>query len=96
MGSGALETNEEAENSLHKQASQVSDANDAVADPDVPAKRARLQKEQKDLTFQDIYQNDGMFDDYDDEDSDWEPFQLHNKCVEFEIKKWFCRNCTMG
>jgi len=35
MGSGALETNEEAENSLHKQASQVSDANDAVADPDV-------------------------------------------------------------
>ncbi|KAG5056480.1 hypothetical protein JHK86_011476 [Glycine max] len=95
MGSGALETNEEAENSLHKQASQVSDANDAVADPDVPAKRARLQKEQKDLTFQDIYQNDGMFDDYDDEDSDWEPFQLHNKCVEFEIKKWFCRNCTM-
>ena len=47
------------------------------------------------MTFQDIYQNDGMFDDYDDEDSDWEPFQLHNKCVEFEIKKWFCRNCTM-
>ncbi|KHN10413.1 Histone deacetylase 15 [Glycine soja] len=78
-------------NSLHKQASQVSDANDAVADPDIPAKRARLQKEQKDLTFQDIYQNDGVFD---DEDSDWEPFQLH-KCMDFEIKKWFCRNCTM-
>ncbi|XP_028208611.1 histone deacetylase 15 isoform X3 [Glycine soja] len=88
MVSGALKTTE---NSLHKQASQVSDANDAVADPDIPAKRARLQKEQKDLTFQDIYQNDGVFD---DEDSDWEPFQLH-KCMDFEIKKWFCRNCTM-
>ncbi|KAG4932984.1 hypothetical protein JHK87_046986 [Glycine soja] len=91
MVSGALKTNGEAENSLHKQASQVSDANDAVADPDIPAKRARLQKEQKDLTFQDIYQNDGVFD---DKDSDWEPFQLH-KCMDFEIKKWFCRNCTM-
>lgn len=32
MVSGALKTTE---NSLHKQASQVSDANDAVADPDI-------------------------------------------------------------
>ncbi|CAJ1944360.1 unnamed protein product [Sphenostylis stenocarpa] len=103
MGSGALETNRlangEAENSLHKQVSQapaaldnsLSHANDAVADPDVPAKRVRLQKE---LTFQDMYQNEGVFDEDDEDDSDWEPFQLH-KCVEFEIKKWCCRNCTM-
>lgn len=52
-------------------------------------KRARLQKE---LTFQDLYQNQNMFDDDDDEDSDWEPFQFQN-CVEFT--KWFCKNCTM-
>ncbi|KAK7388767.1 hypothetical protein VNO78_23594 [Psophocarpus tetragonolobus] len=102
--SGALKTNRltsgEAENSLHKQASQApardnshSDANDAVSGPAAPAKRARLQKE---LTFQDMYQNDGAFDDNDEEDdSDWEPFQLH-KCVEIEIKKWFCKNCTMA
>ncbi|KAJ1394695.1 Zinc finger, RanBP2-type [Sesbania bispinosa] len=75
----------------------LSDGNDAVADhteelshshPDAP-KRARLQKE---LTFQDMYQNEGMFDDEDEDDSDWEPFQLH-KCV--EVAKWFCKNCTM-
>ncbi|QCD79017.1 hypothetical protein DEO72_LG1g2654 [Vigna unguiculata] len=103
MGGGGLETNRltngEAENGLHKQvspasaalANSLSDANDAVADPHVPAKRARLQK---DLTFQDMYQNEGVFDEDDEEDSDWEPFQLH-KCVDFEIKKWCCRNCTM-
>ncbi|ESW27132.1 hypothetical protein PHAVU_003G176700 [Phaseolus vulgaris] len=103
MGSGARETNRltngEAENSLHKQVSpapaaldnSLSDASNAVTDPDVPAKRARLQKE---LTFQDMYQNDGVFDEDDEDDSDWEPFQLP-KCVEFEIKKWCCRNCTM-
>ncbi|WVZ11893.1 hypothetical protein V8G54_016423 [Vigna mungo] len=103
MGGGALETNcltnGETESSLHRQFSpapaaldnSLSDANDAVADHDVPAKRARLQKE---LTFQDMYQNEGVFDEDDEDDSDWEPFQLH-KCVEFEIKKWCCRNCTM-
>ncbi|RDX66386.1 Histone deacetylase 15, partial [Mucuna pruriens] len=102
MGSGTLETNRltngEAENSLHhKQAdnARARDCNDAVAEAeelsrDAPGKRARLRKE---LTFQDMYQNDGAFDDDgDDDDSDWEPFQLH-KCV--EIKKWFCKNCTM-
>ncbi|KOM33099.1 hypothetical protein LR48_Vigan01g265500 [Vigna angularis] len=103
MGGGALETNGltngETENSLHRQFSpahaaldnSLSHASDAVADHDVPAKRARLQKE---LTFQDMYQNEGVFDEDDEDDSDWEPFQLH-KCVEFEIKKWCCRNCTM-
>ncbi|XP_027329576.1 histone deacetylase 15 isoform X1 [Abrus precatorius] len=85
----------------------LSDGNDAVSDPeelseshtlqleakphpDAPAKRARLPKE---LTFQDMYQNHGMFDDDDDDDdSDWEPFQIP-KCV--EVVKWFCKNCTM-
>ncbi|KAK7265018.1 hypothetical protein RJT34_32634 [Clitoria ternatea] len=103
MGTGTLETNRltngEAEHSLHKQAGQVSareslfsDGNVAVSDSQdvVPVKRARLQKE---LTFQYMYENNGLFDEDDDEDdSDWEPFQLH-KCV--ELVKWFCKNCTM-
>ncbi|KAL2338300.1 hypothetical protein Fmac_012746 [Flemingia macrophylla] len=96
MGNGpcrAVETNrlangEAADNSFHKQAPE--DANDVATDPEAPAKRARLQR---DLTFQDVYQNDGVFDDDDDEDSDWEPFQLP-KCV--EIKRWSCKNCTIA
>ncbi|KAE9601862.1 hypothetical protein Lal_00040803 [Lupinus albus] len=56
---------------------------------DAPLKRTRLQKE---LTFQDIYENEDMFDDDDEDDSDWDPFALE-KCV--EPIKWFCINCTM-
>ena len=41
------------------------------------------------MTFQDMYNNQDLFDDEDD-DSDWEPAQEH-----VEIKKWFCTNCTM-
>ncbi|PON62099.1 Histone deacetylase superfamily [Parasponia andersonii] len=45
----------------------------------------------KDLTFQDMYDDQNLFDDDDDdEDSDWEPLQ---KPV--EVLKWFCTNCTM-
>ncbi|MCH89939.1 histone deacetylase 15-like, partial [Trifolium medium] len=52
-------------------------------------KRARLQKE---LTFQDLYENQELFDEDDDEDGDWDPSQLQ-KCV--EVIKWLCKNCTM-
>lgn len=42
------------------------------------------------MTFQDMYNNQGLFDEDDDEDSDWEPAQEHVEAV-----KWFCNNCTM-
>lgn len=38
-----------------------------------------------------MYENQDMFDQEDDDDSDWEPM-LH-KCE--EVTKWFCKNCTM-
>ncbi|KAL4323675.1 hypothetical protein GQ457_11G031480 [Hibiscus cannabinus] len=53
--------------------------------PDGISKKARLQKE---VTIQDMYNNQDASDDEDG--SDWEPVQ---KCV--EIMKWFCTNCTM-
>lgn len=90
----------EAENNLQKQGVEAAaerddnslpDATDEVAEakaqPD--AKRVKLQKE---LTFQDMYQNQELFAEDDEEDDDWEPSQL-NKCV--EVAKWFCKNCTM-
>ncbi|XP_061362153.1 histone deacetylase 15 isoform X3 [Gastrolobium bilobum] len=84
MGAGELETsrltNAGAENSLHKQADQATDA---------PLKRARQPRE---LTFQDMYQNQDLFDDDDDDDDDWEPLELP-KFV--EVTKWCCKNCTM-
>lgn len=43
--------------------------------------------QQKEMTFQDMYNQD--LDD-DDDDSDWEPLQKH-----VEIVRWFCTNCTM-
>ncbi|XP_035546860.1 histone deacetylase 15 isoform X2 [Juglans regia] len=54
----------------------------------VICKKARQQ--QKEMTFQDMYNNQGLFDENDDEDSDWEPAQEH-----VEVVKWFCNNCTM-
>ncbi|XP_040996506.1 histone deacetylase 15 isoform X2 [Juglans microcarpa x Juglans regia] len=54
----------------------------------VICKKARQQ--QKEMTFQDMYNNQGLFDEDDDEDSDWEPAQEH-----VEVVKWFCNNCTM-
>lgn len=50
-------------------------------------KKVRLPKE---LTFQDMYNNQDAFDDDDEDDSDWEPVQKH-----IEVVKWFCTNCTM-
>ncbi|CAJ2634891.1 unnamed protein product [Trifolium pratense] len=86
----------EAEISVHNQAyevgeSSVSDASDEVAEAKVQpnAKRARLQKE---LTFQDLYENQELFDEDDDEDGDWDPSQLQ-KCL--EVIKWLCKNCTV-
>ncbi|KAK7819599.1 putative rna-binding protein arp1 [Quercus suber] len=64
----------------------ASDNLNANMQPDVIHKKARQQKE---MTFQDMYNNQDLFDDEDD-DSDWEPAQEH-----VEIKKWFCTNCTM-
>ncbi|KAK2411529.1 histone deacetylase [Trifolium repens] len=61
---------------------------EAKAQPN--AKRVRLQKE---LTFQDLYENQELFDEEDDdEDGDWDPSQLQ-MCV--EVIKWFCKNCTV-
>ncbi|MBA0719008.1 hypothetical protein Goshw_027149 [Gossypium schwendimanii] len=54
---------------------------------DDASKKVRLPKE---LTFQDMYNNQDAFDDDDEDDSDWEPVQKH-----IEILKWFCTNCTM-
>ncbi|XP_038993411.1 histone deacetylase 15-like [Hibiscus syriacus] len=51
------------------------------------AKKARLPKE---LKIQDMYNDRDAFDDYNEDDSDWEPVQ---KCIEF--MQWFCTNCTM-
>jgi hypothetical protein len=52
-------------------------------------KRVKVQKE---LTFQDLYQSQELFDEDDEEDDDWDPTQLQ-KCL--EVIKWFCKNCTM-
>ncbi|KAH7850601.1 hypothetical protein Vadar_000322 [Vaccinium darrowii] len=49
-------------------------------------KKARQQKE---MTLEDMYNNQYDFDDEDD-DSDWEPLQKPAAIV-----KWFCVNCTM-
>ena len=38
-----------------------------------------------------MYENQDLFDDEDDEDSDWEP--IIEKSL--EVVKWFCTNCTM-
>ncbi|KAL6994893.1 Histone deacetylase 15, variant 2 [Sarracenia purpurea var. burkii] len=54
--------------------------------PDVISKNARQPKE---MTVQDMYNNQYDFDD-DDDDSDWEPLQEPPVVV-----KWFCVNCTM-
>ncbi|KAL7178771.1 hypothetical protein ACSBR1_042180 [Camellia fascicularis] len=54
--------------------------------PDVISKKARQQKE---MTLEDMYNNQYDFDD-DDDDSDWEPSQKLTTVV-----KWFCVNCTM-
>uniref|UniRef100_A0A2P2L5R4 Uncharacterized protein MANES_01G020400 n=1 Tax=Rhizophora mucronata TaxID=61149 RepID=A0A2P2L5R4_RHIMU len=58
----------------------------AVDAPDVITKKER----QREMTFQDMYNNQGLFDEDDEEDSDWEPVQKR-----VEIVKWFCTNCTM-
>ncbi|KAK8657131.1 hypothetical protein V6N13_035387 [Hibiscus sabdariffa] len=54
---------------------------------DNASKKVRLPKE---LTLQDMYNNQDAFDEDDEDDSDWEPVQKH-----IEILKWFCTNCTM-
>ncbi|GMI99538.1 histone deacetylase 15 [Hibiscus trionum] len=54
---------------------------------DNASKKARVPKE---LTLQDMYNNQDAFDEDDEDDSDWEPVQKH-----IEIFKWFCTNCTM-
>ncbi|XP_015944226.1 histone deacetylase 15 [Arachis duranensis] len=107
---GSRFTNGEAENSVHKQAEQapierfvgrsqdlLSDGSNAVTvDPGEQSRPpvAPAKSHQKDLTFQDMYLNQYAFDDEDDDDSDWEPFQLPVSRV--EVIKWFCKNCTMA
>ncbi|KAJ9174078.1 hypothetical protein P3X46_017148 [Hevea brasiliensis] len=54
--------------------------------PDVVVSRKTKQRE---MTSQDMYNNQDLFDD-DDDDSDWEPLQKR-----VHIMKWFCTNCTM-
>ncbi|GAV68945.1 hypothetical protein CFOL_v3_12448, partial [Cephalotus follicularis] len=66
--------------------SNAADNPDTNMQPDVVSKKA---KQLKDMTLQDIYNIQGLFEDNDD-DTNWVPVQ---KIV--EIKKWFCTNCTM-
>ncbi|KDP20091.1 hypothetical protein JCGZ_05860 [Jatropha curcas] len=74
------------EDMLTRHARDGDDNEDMDTPPDlVVCKKTR----QRDMTFQDMYNNQDLLDD-DDDDSDWEPVQ---KCV--EIMKWFCTNCTM-
>ncbi|XP_024170977.1 histone deacetylase 15 isoform X2 [Rosa chinensis] len=82
--------NGEAEISHHKSNNEVFGKDASTDDvngntlPDVSSKKAGQQKE---MTFQDVYNQD--LDDEDD-DSDWEPLQKN-----VELVKWFCTNCTM-
>lgn len=69
----------------------VSDVIDEVSEPN-PLPNAKRVKVQKELTFQDLYQSQELFDEDDEEDDDWDPTQLQ-KCL--EVIKWFCKNCTM-
>ncbi|XP_024027272.1 histone deacetylase 15 [Morus notabilis] len=60
-------------------------AGSSSSQPDVVCKKAWQHKE---MTFQDMYENQNLIDDDDDDDdSDWEPLQ--------KVVKWFCTNCTM-
>ncbi|KAK2968362.1 hypothetical protein RJ640_019500, partial [Escallonia rubra] len=63
-------------------------ANDLNGDmlPDVISKEAGRDK---DMTLEDMYNNQNGFDDEDD-DSDWEPLETR-----IAVTKWFCINCTM-
>ncbi|XP_039042894.1 histone deacetylase 15-like isoform X2 [Hibiscus syriacus] len=54
---------------------------------DNASKKVRLPKE---LAFQDMCDNQDLFDDEDEDDSDREPVQKH-----IEVLKWFCTNCKM-
>ncbi|KAI4344053.1 hypothetical protein L6164_011327 [Bauhinia variegata] len=66
---------------------EVSNSPEAKSQSDAVSKRARQQKE---VTLEDMYNNQDLFDEDDDDDSDWEPLQNR-----VELIKWFCRNCTM-
>ncbi|XP_010549141.1 PREDICTED: histone deacetylase 15 [Tarenaya hassleriana] len=56
--------------------------------PGFSSKKARVSRE---MTFEDIYNEDGLLVDDDEDDSDWEPVE---KPV--EVLKWCCTNCTMA
>lgn len=80
-------TNCEHSDQKEEKVSRFGDAEEDICgnvQSDVTAKRA---KQQKEMTLQDMYNND-LGDDGDD--SDWEPLQ-----EPIEIVKWFCVNCTM-
>ncbi|KAK9105581.1 hypothetical protein Scep_022425 [Stephania cephalantha] len=59
---------------------------DAAVQSDVVAKARRL----KEMTFQDLFNQEIEYDDADEDDSDWDPLE---KCV--PSREWFCINCTM-
>ncbi|KAK9114753.1 hypothetical protein Syun_021550 [Stephania yunnanensis] len=59
---------------------------DAAVQSDVVAKARRL----KEMTFQDLFNQEIEYDDVDEDDSDWDPLE---KCV--PSREWFCINCTM-
>ncbi|XP_077245745.1 histone deacetylase 15-like isoform X2 [Tasmannia lanceolata] len=50
----------------------------------------KCQRQNNDRSLQDIFELQELFDDEDDDDSDWEPSQ--NGIIS---KKWFCTNCIM-
>lgn len=51
-------------------------------------KKARVQRE---MTIQDMYNQESFDDEDEEDDSDWEPIRKH-----VEVTKWFCTNCTMS
>ncbi|KAG8661598.1 histone deacetylase 15 isoform X2 [Manihot esculenta] len=88
-GTGASCSNDEIsgdEDILTVHARDVDDNMDVEISPDVVVSRKTRQRE---MTFQDMYNNQDLFDD-DDDDSDWEPLQKR-----IDVMKWFCTNCTM-
>ncbi|CAL5198538.1 unnamed protein product [Lathyrus oleraceus] len=96
MVTGVLEM--DADNSLHKQAAEVSNgrgesslSRSDASEAQPNAKRVRVQM-QKELTFKDMYENKELFEEDDEEDTDWEPCPVEKSV---EVIKWFCKNCTM-
>ncbi|CAK9146958.1 unnamed protein product [Ilex paraguariensis] len=70
----------------------ASDSGHGNMQPDVISvnRRCKKARRQKDMTLEDMYNNQDGFDNDDDDDSDWEPLRNH-----LAVVTWYCVNCTM-